>query len=84
MFIGEESDTKNKSANPQAYSSCSFKSPLCCETIKTQLNLLNIFKGYREPRDWDRNKLGNVNKKRDVCPDPNIKMPDRKAITNTV
>lgn len=81
MFIGEDSDTKNKSANPQAYSSCSFKSPLCCETSKTQLNLLNIFKGYR---DWDRNKLGKVNKKRDVCPDPNIKMLDRNAITNTV
>lgn len=35
MFIGEESDTKNKNVNPWACSNRSFKSPLCCETSKT-------------------------------------------------
>lgn len=82
MFTEEESDTKNKNANPQAYSSGSFKSPLCCETTKTQLKLLNMFKDYRKPRDWDRNKLDKINKKSDVCPDPNAKIRNRSAITN--
>ena len=54
MVIGKERDTKNKNTNLWAYSNHSFKGPSCCETIKTQLNLLNIFKGYRKPRGWDR------------------------------